>query len=74
MELGEDIALYLAVVMGSSYNSFQVHTRQPNGRTCKSSVIAEVNGKLLDEVGCQFLHGYVAASVAYLQEVRYIVP
>ena len=51
MELIEDIALYLAVIMGTSYNSFQVHTRQPDSRTGKSSVIAEVNAELLDEVG-----------------------
>ena len=54
MELCKYIALYLAVIMSMAYYSFQVHARQPDGGTCKTSVIAEIDGKLLDEVGREF--------------------
>jgi len=54
VELRKYIALYLAVVMSMAYYSFQVHARQPDGGTCKTSVIAEIDGKLLDEVWREF--------------------
>jgi len=50
MELRKHVALYLAIVMGTAYYSFQVHTRQPDGGTGKTSVIAEIDGKLLDDL------------------------
>ena len=40
--------------MGTAYDSFQVHTCQPDGGTGQTSVIAEIYGKLLDEVGGKF--------------------
>lgn len=73
MELCKHVALYLAVVMGAAYDSFQVHTRQPDGGTGQTSVIAEIDCKLLDEVGGEFLHGYISATEIHLKKVRYVV-
>ena len=33
VELCEHVALYLAVVMGTAKDTFQMHTRQPDGGT-----------------------------------------
>ena len=73
VELRKHVALYLAVIMRTAYNSFQVHARQPDGGTGKPSVISEIDGKLLDEVGCEFLHGYIRATEIHLKEVRHVV-
>ena len=45
---------YLAIVMGTAYDSFQVHTRQPDSGLCQMAVISKIHGKLLDEVGGEF--------------------
>lgn len=73
VELRKHIALYLAVIMCTAYNSFQMHARKPDGGTGQTSVISEIHGKLLDEVGCEFLHGYIRATEIHLKEVRHVV-
>ena len=40
--------------MGTAYDSFQVHTRQPDSGLCQMAVISKIHGKLLDEVGGEF--------------------
>ena len=40
MELCEDIALYLAIIMCSAYHSLQVHARQPDGGMRQATIIA----------------------------------
>ena len=74
VEQRKHVALYLPVVMGTAYDTFQVHARKPDGGTGQPSVISKIHGKLLDEVGREFLHGYVRTPIVHLKEVGHVVP
>ena len=73
MELREWVTGYLAVIMRSQHNTFQPHATLPDGSVCQSSVIAEIDRELFDELRCQFQHGYVCAAVVQLNELFHVI-
>ena len=63
MELSEGVAWYLAVIVSSQHNTLQPHATLPDSGIGQSSVCAEINGKVLDELWRQFQHRHVRATV-----------
>ena len=54
MELGKWIAGDMSVLMCPHYHTLHPYNRSPDGAVVQIEVIGEINGKVLDEVGCQF--------------------
>ena len=58
----------------SHHNTFQPHASLPNSAISQSSVGAEVGGKVLDKLWCQFQHRHIRATVVRLDELCHILP
>ena len=73
MELRKRISRYKSVEVRTHDHTFQPHAVSPDAAVLQSSVGGKENGKLLDEVGCQFKHRQVASLVVRLDECRHMV-